>query len=120
MATSCAELREPAGRLLQFLFCEMEKEEKQARRFRVYGRVQGVGYRNFAEWAARGLKLDGYVRNMRDGSVEVYAMGPAAALEKLARQLEHGPRMARVDSVHEEQANTDEKYAGKFTTEFSL
>ena len=120
MATSCAELRKPAERLLQFLIYEMEKEEKQARRFRVYGRVQGVGFRNFAEWAARGLHLEGYVRNLHDGSVEVYAMGASAALQKFATQLEHGPRMARVDSMNEEPAELDEKYAGKFTTEFSL
>lgn len=120
MENSCAQLREAAERLLQFSIYEMEKAEKQARRFRVYGRVQGVGYRNFAEWAARGLHLEGYVRNLHDGSVEVYAMGPSAALQKFAAQLEHGPRMARVDSMNEEPAELDEKYAGKFTTEFSL
>ena len=49
----------------------MEKEEKKARLYRVNGRVQGVGYRNFAEWVARGLHLEGYVRNLRNGSVEV-------------------------------------------------
>lgn len=113
-------MRKPAGRLLQFLICEMEKEAKQARRFRVHGRVQGVGYRNFAEWAARRLHLEGYVRNLRDGSVEVYAMGPSAALRKFGAQLERGPGMARVDSVHEEPAELDAQYAGKFTTEYSL
>jgi acylphosphatase len=98
----------------------MKKEEKKARLFRVNGRVQGVGYRNFAEWVARGLHLEGYVRNLRNGSVEVYAMGPETELRKLAAELQKGPRMARVDSVHEEPAQLDEKYEGKFTTEYTL
>jgi acylphosphatase len=98
----------------------MEKEEKKARLYRVNGRVQGVGYRNFAEWVARGLHLEGYVRNLRNGSVEVYAMGPEAELKKFATELQKGPRMARVDSVHEEPAELNETFAGRFTTEYTL
>jgi acylphosphatase len=113
-------LRQGAKGLLQFSICEMEKKEKKARLYRVNGRVQGVGYRNFAEWVARGLQLEGYVRNLRNGSVEVYAMGPEAELKKFATELQKGPRMARVDSVHEEPAEPDEKYAGRFTMEFTL
>jgi acylphosphatase len=52
--------------------------------------------------------------------VEVYAMGPETELRKLAAELQKGPRMARVDSVHEEPAQLDEKYEGKFTTEYTL
>jgi len=113
-------LRQRAKGLLQFSICEMEKKEKKARLYRVNGRVQGVGYRNFAEWVARGLGLEGYVRNLRNGSVEVYAMGPETELKKFVTELQKGPRMARVDSVHEEPAEPDEKYAGRFTTEFTL
>jgi acylphosphatase len=120
MGKGCAELRQRAKGLLQFSICEMEKKEKKARLYRVNGRVQGVGYRNFAEWVARGLGLEGYVRNLRNGSVEVYAMGPETELRKFATELQKGPRMARVDSVHEEPAEPDEKYAGRFTTEFTL
>jgi len=54
-----------------------------ARRYVVTGRVQGVGYRNFVEHTAAKIGVDGYVRNRRDGSVEVFAMGTDEELEKL-------------------------------------
>jgi len=47
--------------------------KKQARRYFVSGLVQGVGYRYFTQDAADRLRLTGYVRNLRDGRVEVYA-----------------------------------------------
>ncbi|HEU0139105.1 MAG TPA: acylphosphatase, partial [Bryobacteraceae bacterium] len=40
------------------------------------GRVQGVGFRDFAQRAASDLSLNGYVKNLDDGRVEVYAAGP--------------------------------------------
>jgi len=51
-----------------------------ARRWLVRGRVQGVGYRWFAQKAAAGLGLSGYARNLDDGRVEVYAAGAEAKL----------------------------------------
>ena len=50
----------------------------EARRWYVRGRVQGVGYRNFAQHAAIALDLTGYAPNLDDGRVEVYAVGPAS------------------------------------------
>src|SRR5581483_6235688 len=46
-----------------------------AKRWLIRGRVQGVGFRYFAQRAAQGLGLTGYVRNLDDGRVEVYAAG---------------------------------------------
>jgi acylphosphatase len=69
---------------------------------RLYGRVQGVGFRHFARRAAEGLDLAGYVRNCPDGSVEVVAQGPAAALTALRRRLERGPPYGNVRTVTEE------------------
>ena len=69
------------------------------RRFLVYGRVQGVGFRWFVWREAERLGLGGFVRNLRDGSVEVIAAGPPAALEELERVLERGPVQARVERV---------------------
>ena len=63
------------------------------------GRVQGVGYRFFVLRAARGLGLRGYVRNLRNGSVEVAAAGNMAALRELASALEEGPLTAIVEEV---------------------
>ncbi len=67
-------------------------EEPNAKRYYVSGMVQGVGYRYFAERAAMHLKVMGYVRNLRDGRVEVYAIAPAETLAALRR----GPRTRSV------------------------
>ena len=66
----------------------------------VAGAVQGVGYRHFACGAAETLGVVGYAMNRSDGRVEVVAEGDRAAIEQLVRELEWGPRAARVDSVH--------------------
>ncbi len=74
-----------------------------ARRARVFGRVQGVYFR--ASAAARAAELDvaGQARNLPDGSVEVLAVGAAAAVESLLSWLSHGPPLARVDRVEVEE-----------------
>ena len=75
-----------------------------ARRFYVCGRVQGVGYRDFAQRAAQQAGVAGHARNLDDGRVEVYAVGSAAQLDALAGRLRQGPRMADVRSVEQEEA----------------
>jgi acylphosphatase len=65
----------------------------------VEGRVQGVGYRAFAHRRAAMLGLVGYVRNCDDGSVFVHAEGDDAVIDEFVRQLEQGPRLARVACV---------------------
>jgi acylphosphatase len=66
---------------------------------RVSGRVQGVGFRWFVIGEAERLGLRGWVRNASDGSVEVEAEGPAAAIDELRLRLEKGPPSARVAQV---------------------
>jgi acylphosphatase len=63
-----------------------------------------VGYRWFAQRAAASLGLSGYARNLDDGRVEVYAVGPEAKLSKLAGLLYTGPRWADVRGVEEQEA----------------
>jgi acylphosphatase len=82
--------------------------KKSARRWLIHGRVQGVGYRYFAQRAAASLGLSGYTRNLEDGSVEVYAVGPADKLEKLAGMLYRGPQWADVRGVEEQEAAVQE------------
>ena len=65
----------------------------------IRGRVQGVGFRWFAQREARALGLTGVVRNLADGAVEVEAEGDRARLERLVEALREGPRSARVTSV---------------------
>lgn len=81
-----------------------------ARKYIVSGRVQGVGYRFFAERVANQLGLYGYVKNLWDGNVEAYAIGDEAQLDEFKRCLAEGPRMARVAAIHESQAPVDKTY----------
>jgi acylphosphatase len=70
-----------------------------ARRYLIGGRVQGVGFRYFAEDVARREGVQGWVQNLPDGRVEAAAEGDAEAVERFERAIRHGPRGARVDSV---------------------
>ncbi len=79
--------------------------------------VQGVGYRWFAHRAALRLRVSGYVKNLRDGRVEVYAAGPAASLVALRAELERGPRGAVVSSVVEEDVPVDPRFTHEFSIE---
>jgi len=65
----------------------------------IRGRVQGVGFRYFLLARATQLGLQGWVRNNDDGTVELLAEGPRAALERLKQAAEEGPRQARVERV---------------------
>jgi acylphosphatase len=81
-----------------------------AKKYRISGRVQGVGFRYFAERAAARLSLGGYVRNCPDGTVEVYAIGDAPALEAFRLQLAEGPRSAIVAAVEESDEPVNDRY----------
>ena len=72
-----------------------------AKRYFVNGQVQGVGYRFFVEDVASTLGLKGFVRNLSDGRVEVYAVGEELVLDRLRDQLQVGPRSGRVERVVE-------------------
>jgi acylphosphatase len=65
----------------------------------VQGRVQGVGYRAWAEGQAVRLGLDGWVRNRSDGCVEVLAHGTEEALAALEQLCRRGPSAASVTHV---------------------
>ncbi len=65
----------------------------------IYGRVQGVFFRDFVARRAAELCLTGYVRNLPDGSVEVLAEGERKQLERLIGYLKVGPSVARVEKV---------------------
>ena len=77
----------------------------------VYGRVQGVFFRDFVTRWARELGLAGYVRNLPDGAVEVRAEGERQQLEKLVGYLKEGPPAARVNKV----VTSWSEYAGNYS-----
>ena len=83
------------------------------RRLIVHGRVQGVWYRGWTVDRARALGLNGWVRNRRDGSVEILVSGPDADVEALIERCREGPEAARVDRIDAE--DTDEEVPEGFT-----
>ncbi len=78
---------------------------------RVEGVVQGVYYRESTRREATRLGLVGWVRNTRDGAVELVAEGPPAALESLVQWCRRGPPAARVDAL----TRSDLAATGEFT-----
>ena len=77
----------------------------------IKGSVQGVGYRWWAQGEARRLGLDGWVRNRGDGTVELVAAGPQAAVEQMVEACWGGPPAAAVHIV-ERLSATDEALGG--------
>jgi acylphosphatase len=70
-----------------------------ASRFLVSGRVQGVAFRAYTRQQALALGLRGHALNLRDGRVEVLAVGDADVIDRLGEWLTQGPPLARVDEV---------------------
>ena len=81
----------------------------------VYGKVQGVQYRVYAQDSAVELGVVGYVRNLPDGSVEVLAQGMPEVLKEFVEYLYEGSLLARVESVSVEWQSAQETF-----TEFSV
>jgi acylphosphatase len=76
--------------------------------------VQGVGFRYFTQDAAEKLEISGFVRNRRDGRVEVFAMGTPQQHAALRAALERGPRFSSVTEVQEEPAAPESQYNDGF------
>jgi acylphosphatase len=91
--------------------------ETLAKRFFVSGRVQGVGFRFFVERIAASLGVNGYVRNLFDGRVEVYAIGSSGQMDALRNSLRRGPRMASVENLQEFDADFLREHANGFSIE---
>jgi acylphosphatase len=83
-----------------------------ARRYIISGRVQGVGFRFFAETAAAREGLHGWAANRPDGRVEIAAAGDVDALARFERKIRHGPPGARVDDVDVEDTVPDGRDTG--------
>ena len=68
-------------------------------RMRVYGDVQGVFYRSWAVAAAKRIGVKGWVRNRKDGSVELHVEGPEDAVEQFYYACHTGPPLAFVETI---------------------
>jgi acylphosphatase len=74
----------------------------------IRGQVQRVGYRAWAEGAAAGFGLEGWVRNRIDGAVEAVFAGPAEAVAKMIEACRKGPSAARVETIDEREGTLDD------------
>lgn len=84
----------------------------------VSGRVQGVGFRDWVVRTAQRTGLTGWVRNTRDGRVEILASGEDEVLSALVEGCREGPAMARVDHVEVLAAEGEKAHKG-FTKRFT-
>lgn len=79
---------------------------------KVFGRVQGVWFRDSACQIAEKLGLNGFAQNEKDGSVTVVAVGRRADLDQLKKWCAHGPRAARVERTVAAWHETDSTFDG--------
>lgn len=77
---------------------------------RVEGRVQGVFFRDYTRSQALGLNLKGWVRNVRDGSVEAVICGRDEDVSLLLEHIRVGSPNSRVDDVHTSLCDSDEVF----------
>ncbi len=73
--------------------------EEIAVRFRVTGVVQGVAFRYYAQKTAYSLGVSGWIRNLRDGSVEGLAEGSKSGVNAFIEWCKKGPPSAKVEQV---------------------
>jgi acylphosphatase len=74
------------------------------RRLLIHGRVQGVFYRGWSVEQARALELAGWVRNRRDGTVEMLVSGEEEAMKEMIARCRMGPSAARVQRIEVEES----------------
>lgn len=88
--------------------------EQEQRRIHIWisGRVQGVFFRDSTRSRAWELGLSGWVRNLRDGRVEIVAEGEAEAVQRLLEWAGQGPPHARVEQVEVEEETPQGDLAG--------
>jgi acylphosphatase len=87
-----------------------------ARRAIVTGRVQGVGFRFFAERAARRTGVRGWVRNLPDGSVETVVEGEEPAVMRYLDDIRKGPLGGRVTDIRVEERDPERLESFHITT----
>ena len=81
-------------------------------RLTISGRVQGVGYRDWALDVAQRLGLTGWVRNRRDGAVEALIVGDEDAVGQMIEACRRGPSAARVEEIDVDPVDLDILPAG--------
>ena len=72
---------------------------------RLYGRVQGVFFRDFTKKTANALGIAGFVRNDSDGTVYIWAEGSGEQIEKFIAKCKIGTGMAKVERIEKEEGS---------------
>ncbi len=78
----------------------------------ISGRVQGVGFRWFVERQSDEFGVDGHVRNLPDGRVEVFAQADEKILERFCDALRQGPALSRTDELLKKRVPVDPQLRG--------
>jgi acylphosphatase len=84
----------------------------------VKGMVQGVGFRYFTYREASSLSITGYVKNLSDGRVEVFAEGSRENLQALLERLQQGPGAGYVEKIDVQWKSFEDRYH-RFSVESS-
>jgi len=79
---------------------------------KIYGRVQGVGFRDAAYWKARKMHVAGFVMNEPDGSVYIEAEADEPTLKEFVAWCERGPWTAKVERVEAAWGEAGGKFTG--------
>ena len=83
----------------------MTNSASGARRYRLSGRVQGVGFRYFTQRLATEIGVTGWVKNLEDGTVESQVAGSQEQIDLFKAGLTEGPAESRVDQIDERELN---------------
>lgn len=84
----------------------------------VTGRVQGVGFRYFTHSNAQSLKITGYVKNLADGNVEIYAEGGEQIMAKFYQSVQKGPSFSNVIDIQADWFEISEKKYNDFSIKY--
>jgi acylphosphatase len=90
----------------------MNDHERARLHATIRGRVQAVGFRQFAYETARRLGLNGWIRNRWDGTVETLVEGPRSSTRAYLEAIRLGPRGAHVDDVETEWQEPNDEFEG--------
>jgi acylphosphatase len=88
----------------------MSKVKNTSVKIIVSGYVQGVGFRFFIARIAHSLNIKGYVKNLYNGDVEIYAEGSKELLEEIVEKAKIGPAYSHIDSIKLEWLDFKNKY----------
>lgn len=79
---------------------------------KIHGRVQGVFFRDFACKIAEMYGVDGTVKNMPDGSLDIVVQGDDEAVDEFLQDMREGPAGAKIEKVDVEEMDIEEEFDG--------